>query len=101
MVAYPLSQVIAPGARCRVRPLVVQEGHDEGPYGWKCDYLGSVFLVPRRDIVTATDKRMVLVELEARIIRQTGRASSLVEYAGHALRVHAQQVYLQESEGAA
>lgn len=99
MVAYPLSQVIAPGARCRVR-IVVTLLHDEGPYGWKCDYLGNVFLVPRSDNIAPRDKRMALVEIEARIIRQTGRASYLVEYAGHALRVHAQQVYLQESEGA-
>lgn len=70
--------------------------HDDALHGVTIDYMGARFTAPADSLVKRVDARMALFELEATIIRSTGRASFLVAYAGHALRVHVQQ--MQECE---
>lgn len=64
----------------------------EGIHGWKVDYMGEVFLVSPPELIERRDKDLALVELDATVIRPNGIAAYIVEYAGHELRVHAQQI---------
>lgn len=62
------------------------------PDGVIVDYMGERFLVPLSALIERVDSHMALLQLDAAIIRPTGQASFLASYAGHALRVHVQQI---------
>lgn len=80
-----------PGHRCSIR-IVATVIHDDSLHGIVVDYMGSRFTVPANSLIERVDSHMALFELQASIIRSTGRASFLVAYQGHALRVHVQQM---------
>lgn len=54
--------------------------------------MGARFLVPLSAMLERVDGHMVLLELSATIIQPIKPAAFLVAYAGHALRVHVQQM---------
>ena len=76
---------------CTIR-IAVTFIHDESQYGIKVSYMGEIFLVARRDIIEASDKKTLIVELDATVICSTGIASYLVSHQGHDLRCHAQHI---------
>jgi len=86
-----MTTLTTPAQHCTIR-VTATFIHDEAQYGVRVDYMGAVFLVARRDIIAASDKTSLLIELECTVVRSTGIASYLVSHAGHNLRVHAQQI---------
>lgn len=89
------SPTIAPGQRVIIR---VDDGGDNAVEG-RIDYLGERFAISQDvRVLDLIDAHTVLIEVTGHIIRSTGRASFLVAYDGHALRVHEQQIRPVESE---
>lgn len=84
----------APNQRCLIRIVGHYEYRDFAQFGGEIRYLDACFRVERAHIVAIIEprERLALIELNATIIQPTGRASFLVGYKGHRLRVHVQQI---------
>lgn len=83
-----VTPTIAPGQRVIIRIVATIVNTVNG----RLDYMVERFTIDPSSFVALVDGHMALIEVRVRIIRSTGRASFLVLYEGHPLRVHAQQI---------
>lgn len=84
-----------PGARCLICVAAKQINKLKGHVNnIEIDYMEVRFCIPEQTIIRHGEDNLVIVELEGTIIRETGRASFLVKYGDHQLRVPAQQLCL-------
>lgn len=72
--------------------------HCDNLHGFTVDYMGARFMAPPSSLIEHVEPHMALFELDAHIIRPTGRASFLVACHERELRVHVQQIRPIESE---
>jgi hypothetical protein len=89
-VAEP-ETMLAPGTPVVIR-IAAFLVSTEAPIGWTVDYLGTRIKVANHNLVARPDANLLALDLDASIIRATGRASYLVNCGGHRLPVHSQQV---------
>lgn len=95
MIAPATQQAtLQPGTRVLAHIVARYEYRDFRQFGGEVQYLDACFKVDRPQIVEITDprERLALIELDCTVIKATGLASYALDYNGHVLRVHAQQV---------
>jgi hypothetical protein len=83
--------MLAPGTAVQIR-IAASLVSTEAPVGWTVDYLGTHMKIACHCLVARPEANLLALDLDASIIRATGRASYLVDCGGHHVPVHAQQV---------